>query len=208
MAPRTDGWKQGWIVPAGEAGVVHFDYGPEATFGSHWASARRGCCSACWSRCCRRAAAPLREAASRAACRPRGLLDVVVALAAGGLLVGWWGLAAVAVALVAGVAVRRFEGWAALAAAAMLMVGAGLSWDRITRRRGRTSGAGLVPGGRRRLVAAVATWPGTDVPGRPTTRGRVRARSPEIGSGSSRSRGSIRAKNRMFLARRIGRSKR
>ena len=53
-------------------------------------------------------------------------------LAAGGLLVGWYGLAAVAVALVAGVALSRFDGWGALAAAAMLMVGAGLSWDRIT----------------------------------------------------------------------------
>ena len=109
-----------------------------------------------------------------------GLLDVVVVLAAGGLLVGWYGLAAVAVALVAGVAVRRFEGWAALAAAAMLMVGAGLSWDRITQetwanewRQGWSLAVVAC------LVAALATGLAIRVPGRPRTRGRVRARSPE-----------------------------
>jgi hypothetical protein len=61
------------------------------------------------------------------------VLDAVVAVVAGGLLVGWYGVAAVGAALVLGVAVRRFEGWPALAAVSMLMVGAGLSWDRITR---------------------------------------------------------------------------
>ena len=53
-------------------------------------------------------------------------------LAAGGLLVGWYGLAVIAAAIAGGVLVRRFEGWALLAGAAMLLVGTGLSWDRIT----------------------------------------------------------------------------
>ena len=106
---------------------------PRPPSGSRWASARPACCSACWARCCRRAAAPLRRSRFPRSCR-----------AGPGCSTWWWcsppavcssagtGLAAVAVALVAGVAARRFEGWAALAAAAMLMVGAGLSWDRIT----------------------------------------------------------------------------
>jgi arabinofuranan 3-O-arabinosyltransferase len=61
-----------------------------------------------------------------------GPLDAVVLLAAGGLLVGWYGVGAVALAIAAGVAVRRFDGWSGLAGAAMLLAGAGLSWDRIT----------------------------------------------------------------------------
>src|SRR4051812_22130834 len=31
-AQRVDGWKQGWVVPAGGAGTVRFDYRPETTF--------------------------------------------------------------------------------------------------------------------------------------------------------------------------------
>ena len=60
------------------------------------------------------------------------LLDVVVVVVAGGLLVGWYGVGAVLAGLIAGRFLRRFDGWGWVSAAAMLLVGAGLSWDRIT----------------------------------------------------------------------------
>jgi arabinofuranan 3-O-arabinosyltransferase len=130
---RADGWKQGWIVPGGDATTVTFDYRPEHTFRIALGAGAVGlliCLGAALLRP-RRSARERSPRPALAAGGP-GLLDVAVVLAAGGLLVGWYGLAAVAAALVAGVAVRRFEGWGALAGAAMLLAGAGLSWDRIT----------------------------------------------------------------------------
>ncbi len=181
VAQQADGWKQGWIVPGGEATKVSFDYRPEATFGIALGVGAAGVLL-----CLLGALLPPRRRAAEKKPLPAlvpgrvGLLDVVVVVAAGGLLVGWYGLAAVAVALVVGVAVRRFEGWAALAAAAMLMVGAGLSWDRITQetwanewRQGWSLAVVAC------LVAALATGLAIRVPRRSRTRGRVRARSPE-----------------------------
>jgi arabinofuranan 3-O-arabinosyltransferase len=132
-AQRADGWKQGWIVPGGAAAEVTFDYRPESTFRIALGAGAAGVLL-CLLGAVLRPRRPAHEKPALPALVPGrvGLLDVVVVLTAGGLLVGWYGLAAVAAALVAGVAVRRFDGWGALAAAAMLMVGAGLSWDRIT----------------------------------------------------------------------------
>ena len=185
VAQQADGWKQGWIVPGGETTKVTLDYRPEATF-----RIALGVGAAGVLLCLLGALLPPRRRAAEKKPLPAlvpgrvGLLDVVVVVAAGGLLVGWYGLAAVAVALVAGVAVRRFEGWAGLAAVAMLMVGAGLSWDRITQetwanewRQGWSLAVVAC------LVAALATGLATRPRGadsvRRRTRGRVRARSPE-----------------------------
>ena len=132
-AQQVDGWKQGWVVPGGDAAEVRFDYRPEGTFRIALGVGAAGvlvCLLAALVRPRRRTLD--KDPLPSLLPGPAGPLDVAVALAAGGLLVGWYGLAAVALALVAGVAVRRFEGWGALAAASMLMVGAGLSWDRIT----------------------------------------------------------------------------
>jgi arabinofuranan 3-O-arabinosyltransferase len=133
-AQRVDGWRQGWVVPGGAAGTVRFDYRPEATFRIALGVGAVGllvCLLAALVRPRRAEAAPAplpALAAGRA-----GVLDALVAVGAGGLLVGWYGVAAVVAALVLGVSVRRFEGWPVLAAGSMLLVGAGLSWDRITR---------------------------------------------------------------------------
>jgi arabinofuranan 3-O-arabinosyltransferase len=132
-AQRVDGWKQGWIVPGGAAATVHLDYRPETTFRIALGAGAVGVVV-----CLLGAALRPRRSAEHKEPRPAlepgraGVLDVVVVVVAGGLLVGWWGVAAVGAALVLGVAARRFEGWPALAAASMLMVGVGLSWDRIT----------------------------------------------------------------------------
>jgi arabinofuranan 3-O-arabinosyltransferase len=133
-AQRVDGWKQGWRVPGGAATTVTFDYRPETTFRLALGAGAVGVLLCLVGAVVRpRRTAPDRVPLPSLEPGRVGLLDVAVVLAAGGLLVGWWGLGAVALALVAGVVVRRFEGWAALAGAAMLLVGAGLSWDRITR---------------------------------------------------------------------------
>ncbi len=132
-AQQVDGWKQGWIVPGGAAATVHFDYRPETTFRIVLGAGVVGVLL-CLLGAALRPRKPAAGKRSLPALRPGrvGGLDVVVVMVAGGLLAGWYGVAAVGAALVLGVAARRFEGWGALAAASMLMVGAGLSWDRIT----------------------------------------------------------------------------
>jgi len=130
---RVDGWKQGWVVPGGAAATVRFEYQPETTFRIAL-GAGAALLVLCLLGAGLRPRRSVRELAPLPALRagPVGPLDVVVVLAVGGLLVGWYGLGAVALALVAGLAVRRFDGWGAAAGAAMLVAGAGLSWDRIT----------------------------------------------------------------------------
>jgi arabinofuranan 3-O-arabinosyltransferase len=120
-------------MPGGDPVTVTFEYAPETSFRLALGAGAFGLLI-----CLAGALVPprrsVRERKPLPALRPgrAGLLDVAVVLAAGGLLVGWFGLAGIAAALVAGVVVRRFDGWSALAGAAMLLVGAGLSWDRIT----------------------------------------------------------------------------
>jgi len=129
---RADGWKQGWIVAGGDPVTVTFDYEPETTFRIALGAGVAGLVlcllgTVLWPRRSVRQREP-RPALGTGA---PWLLDVVVVVAAGGLLVGWYGVGAMLAGLVAGRVLRR-DGWGWLSAAAMLLVGAGLSWDRIT----------------------------------------------------------------------------
>ena len=133
VAQQVDGWKQGWIIPGGETTQVTLDYRPETTFRIALGAGVLGILLCLVGACLRPRRGKAAPADLPALVPGRvGVLDAAVALAAGGLLVGWYGVAAVAVAIAAGIVGRRFEGWGGLAAAAMLLVGAGLSWDRIT----------------------------------------------------------------------------
>jgi arabinofuranan 3-O-arabinosyltransferase len=198
-AQRVDGWKQGWVVPGGAAERVTFVYRPETSFRIALGIGVVGvllCLAAALVR--PRRGRP--ELPALAAGRV-GLLDLVVVVTAGGLLAGWYGLAAVGAAVAAGLAVRRFDGWGALSAGAMLLVGAGLSWDRITQEdwandwRQAWSLVAVAC-----LVAALAS--GWQRRGGGSGQG---AMSDDAGTVRG---GSIRAKNRTSLSRRIGFSKR
>ncbi|HEX5090303.1 MAG TPA: alpha-(1-_3)-arabinofuranosyltransferase family protein [Nocardioides sp.] len=130
---RVDGWKQGWIVPGGDAVTVHFDYQPETTFRIALAAGAVGLLL-CVAAALLRPRRSVRERRDLPALVPGvpGLLDVVVVVVAGGLLAGWYGVGALGAGLVAGRVFRRLDLWGGLSAAAMLLVGAGLTWDRIT----------------------------------------------------------------------------
>ena len=130
---QADGWKQGWIVAGGDPVTVTFDYEPETTFRIALAAGAIGLLG-CLLGAVLRPRRAERERGPRPALGAGGpwLLDVVVVVVAGGLLVGWYGVGAVLGGLVAGRFLRRFDGWGWVSAAAMLLVGAGLSWDRIT----------------------------------------------------------------------------
>jgi arabinofuranan 3-O-arabinosyltransferase len=131
---RADGWKQGWIVPGGDATKVTVEYRPETTFRIALGAGLFGIVLCLVGALLAPRKGRLAQGLLPALVPGRvGVLDAAVVLAAGGLLVGWYGVAAVAAAVAAGLALRRFDGWAGLAAAAMLLVGAGLSWDEITR---------------------------------------------------------------------------
>jgi arabinofuranan 3-O-arabinosyltransferase len=129
---RVDGWKQGWIVPGGDAARVHLDYKPETTFRIALGVGLVGLVICVLAAALRPRRRDESEPLPALGIGRAGVLDVVVVVAAAGLLAGWYGVGAAVVALVAGFAVRRFDGWGWLAAGAMLLVGAGLSWDRIT----------------------------------------------------------------------------
>jgi arabinofuranan 3-O-arabinosyltransferase len=135
---RVDGWKQGWMVPAGAAGTVELRFAPGTPFvvllalgalGAFavlliWAWPRRG-----------RHGGP---GAARVELPPLsagsgGALDAVVAVVAGGLLVGWWGVAGVVAAIALGRLLRRFAAWAWMAGLALLVGGLALGWDWLTR---------------------------------------------------------------------------
>ena len=60
------------------------------------------------------------------------MLDGTVAVVAGGLLVGWWGLAAMLCGIALGLLLRRFQGWPVLAALAVLTGCLALVWDWMT----------------------------------------------------------------------------
>lgn len=130
---RMDGWKQGWRVPAGAAGTVELTYRPAVPFTVLFAGgvvlALVVLAIAVWPRRRRRRHA---DPPPLATGRP-GVLDVGVALGAGALLAGWWGLAGTAVAIVAGLVLRRFTGWAWLAGLSLVTGSLALTTDRITR---------------------------------------------------------------------------
>ncbi len=127
-AQRVDGWKQGWILPAGEAGTVRLDYSPGHLFAVLLGVGAAGVlvvalCALPLHRRRRRTSepAPLRPG------RP-GVPDLVVVGLAGGLLAGWLGMAGALVAVTAGLLVRQRAVWGPLSATAFLAAGLGLTW--------------------------------------------------------------------------------
>ena len=127
---RVDGWKQGWVVPAGDAGTVTFSYRPATSFTAALVAGALGVlvCLVC-------ALLPVRRRVDLPALGPGrvGVLDLLVVAVAGALLGGVLGLVAFGVAGLLGlVLARRFSGWGLLAGLAMVLVGLGLSWTRIT----------------------------------------------------------------------------
>ncbi|MBZ5736879.1 alpha-(1-_3)-arabinofuranosyltransferase domain-containing protein [Nocardioides mangrovi] len=166
---RMDGWKQGWTVPAGEQGKVSLSYAPALPFTVLLILGGVGVlvvvAVAAWPRR-RTAAGPARLVAGRP-----GVLDLVVVGAAGGLLAGWWGLGATAVAVVAGLVLRRFDGWAWLAGLALLVGCLSLTTDTLTRQTWAvTWSQGWSIGAVALIVAALAG---------------LRARSPKVVNGRS-----------------------
>ncbi len=127
---RVDGWKQGWLLPAGDAGTVRLHYAPGGLFdiallgGAALLLLVVLAALPLW----RRRRRP--ELPPHVAGRP-GVIDVVVVGTVAALLTGWVGLGLVGVlALLA----RRWGGlgttggWGLPAAAALLLAVAGLTW--------------------------------------------------------------------------------
>jgi arabinofuranan 3-O-arabinosyltransferase len=135
---RMDGWKQGWRVPAGAAGTVELTYRPALPFAllliAGAVLALAVLAVAAWPR--RRAARPATDSAESppAADGRAGVPDLVVALGAGALLAGWWGLVGTAAAVVLGLVLRRASAWPWLAGLSLVTGALALSADWITRR--------------------------------------------------------------------------
>ena len=130
---RVDGWKQGWLVPAGRSGEVHLDYGPTALFRAALIVGVGLLLVVIV------AALPIgrrRQDAAFPALRsgPPGWVDAAVAVCVAGWLAGWLGLGMV---LLVVLAVRRFRdlagigGWGIPAGLALLVAAAGLTWGPI-----------------------------------------------------------------------------
>ena len=189
-AVRMDGWKQGWRVPAGEAGTAELSYRPGTAFavllGIGLVTVLGVLVVALWPRRRRRR---VEGAPALRAGRP-GILDVGVSLVAGGLLAGWWGIAGMVVAIVLGTMLRRFTGWGWLSGLALVVGGLALGTDRVARESWAvTWSQAWVLGAACLTVAALAA---------------LRAQTTEARSG--RASASIRAKNRTFFQRITGRS--
>ncbi len=168
-AQRVDGWKQGWRLPAGSAGAVTLSFAPAGTF--TWllvaGAVLAGLCVLSlvwlWWRDRRGHEEPVAPALRTG--RP-GLLDASVAVVAGGLLCGWWGLAGVTTAIGLGLALRRFQGWPVLAGLSILVASLALAWAPITDRSWAVTwsqawslAADLLHGGRSRVAAQCAPAP-------------------------------------------------
>jgi arabinofuranan 3-O-arabinosyltransferase len=203
---RVDGWKQAWEVPAGDAGTVRLSYPPDTTFAWALAAGAVGLgivVLVVLVPMLRRRATPRREMPALVGARPR-LIDLVVGLAVPALLLGWWGLAAAGAAVVVAAVLREhFRGWPLLAGLCFLVGSAAMVWDNLTERTWAVewtqawSLAALVC-----LVAAL-------VEGGVARRGGREPYGAMSGAAGTVVRsGSIRLKNRMFFARRKGRSRR
>ena len=126
---RVDGWKQGWVLPAGPADTVRLAYTPTGPFSL---VLQAGCLMVLLVLL---AATPLRLHRRAPELPPLrvgepGALDVVVGAAAGALLTGFVGLVMMAAAAI--VARRRmFTGWPGAAAVALMLAGVGLVWSPI-----------------------------------------------------------------------------
>lgn len=122
---RVDGWKQGWIVPAGAAGRVSLDFEPADGFrlallvGAGLVLLT--VLAAAW---------PARRSVQAPAQQGRpGVLDLVLVVAAGGLLAGLPGLVLLGGGVAAGLLLPRFRGWPLVGAAALLGASLGLVWS-------------------------------------------------------------------------------
>jgi arabinofuranan 3-O-arabinosyltransferase len=123
-ATRSAGWMQAWRVPAGPATEVTLVYAPGPQLLAALGDGVVGLVLVLGA-----ALVPARRTAPERAAlvggRP-GLLDLVTVVVATGLVAGWWGLAAAAVAIAAGLVLRRDVAWAWFGAACLLVVGATL----------------------------------------------------------------------------------
>ena len=140
LAPaRVDGWRQGWRLPAGQAGTVALRFGPARTFsvllvtGAALVVAMAAGLALAALRVRRRPATATRVPGPLGTGRP-GTLDALVAVVAGGLLGGWWGLGGVLAAIAVGLLVPRFAGWSLLAGLLALTGSLALSWSVLTQR--------------------------------------------------------------------------
>lgn len=130
---RVDGWKQGWLVPAGRGGEVHLDYGPTTLFRI---SLVVGVVLLLLVIAAALPIARRRDAAALPALRDGrpGWMDAAVAVCVAGWLAGWVGLGMV---LLVVLAVRRFRdldavgGWGTPAGLALLVAVVGLTWGPI-----------------------------------------------------------------------------
>ena len=172
-AQRVDGWKQGWRLPAGASGTVALSFAPARTFSGLLVvgAVLMGLCvlALAWSW---RRERQGRQGVQRPALRTGrpGLLDVAVALAAGGLLCGWWGLGGMLAAIGLGLGFRRFQGWPLLAAVSLLVGSLALVWNPITDRTWAvTWSQGWSLGAVCCLVAALASLRRADGPRTPAT---------------------------------------
>jgi arabinofuranan 3-O-arabinosyltransferase len=127
---RVGGWKQAWVLPAGEAGTVRLGYPPQSDLNRGFLLGLVGillCMAVVVVPMLRRRTAPPELPPLESA--PPRYVDLVVAVAAGGLLVGWWGVAAAIAAIGLARLLRRAPGlWPLLAGLALLISSLGLAW--------------------------------------------------------------------------------
>lgn len=126
LAPLVaDGWKQAWIVPAGSAGEVSFEFTPQRGYVARLLVGLLGLLL-----CIAAAVAPAHERTSPLETSQRWpwWLDGAVVLLSAGMLGGWLGVSLAAIALVAVRKAQEFEGWAVVGAIALMTASAGLAW--------------------------------------------------------------------------------
>ena len=132
---RVDGWKQGWVLPAGGAGRVHLEYSPGQLFTVLLAVGGVGVLVVvlCALPLTLRRRPTSEDLAALVPGRP-GVLDAVVVLVAGGLLAGWIGLVGSMVAVAAGLLVRERGVWGPLSGTSLMVAGLGTSWHFLAER--------------------------------------------------------------------------
>jgi arabinofuranan 3-O-arabinosyltransferase len=128
-AQRVDGWQQGWVVPAGQAGTVDLRFAPTRLFdGLLLLGALLALVVVAGVTPLR-----LRRAAARdlppLGAAPVRWLDGVLVVVAAGFLTGWAGLGILAVAALVARRFRSFDGWGHAAGLALLIAVAGLTWQ-------------------------------------------------------------------------------
>jgi arabinofuranan 3-O-arabinosyltransferase len=116
-AQRVDGWRQGFVVPAGARGVVSIDYTPNRPYQLALLVGLLGAlgvAALAWRR------PGSAEKPALATATGAGWADAMVFLLAGGLIAGWTGAVVVAAALVLGrhSSVKPAAGWIAGASVA------------------------------------------------------------------------------------------